>query len=421
MKLSHNTSWKETEVKKTILAAAVVTALLLTGLAHSAEEPIKKKLPLNLTQFSKKLVKDKIELKSQDFADLDGDGRDEMVLVTQDKAMDRSLIFIHQNAEGTDYTRVYDYPLKSGTVIERMEIDSINGTGRPEVVLWLKDESPDEVGRLLSIHGFDATYHTMFENSFYKPKDQAPQEGGKAPAEKTVKLGPTIDELKLYDEDNDGRKEIVLPAGRKTVEVSSKTGGKTVFVTGARYEVYRYKGGMFVKEQDKVVSFLNKPLKPRAVDVSSEAMDKKTKSTIGPAVWISDSNIGSSWVPGGTKDGTGEWVKVWFEDRLPLRAIIVITGCMDSEDAWEKNNRIKSFTLEFSGGESVKIDRSKPEEVEHPVAGFKDVPRPETKGAVQTLIMMDEGFNSRNVKLEIGDVEKGAKGARTCIPEIMVY
>jgi hypothetical protein len=414
-------------VKYTIQASVIAALFLVASTAPAVpatEDTGRRKLPLNLTKYSKQLSKDKVELKSQDYADLDGDGLDEMVLLTQDKSGARALVFIHQTADGSDYAKVYEYALRAGASIESMETDDIAGIKRPQVLMWLREESPDEISRMLSIHGFKGSFHAMFEYQYIKQKDQAVAEAAehKMVTERVIKLGATIDEPRVTDQDNNGSREIIIPAGKKTIEFVSKSGGKVVFVTGARYEIYRYKNGMYVKdEKDMQVGFMSKPVKPRSVDVSSESFDKKSKMTIGPAVWVIDDNIGTAWVPGGKKDGVGEWVKVWYDDLVPMRSLIIIPGCMDSPESWESNNRIKVFTLEFSNGESVKIDRTKDWEVRHPILGIRDVPRAETKGALQTLMMFDENFKSRSVRFEINEVEKGPKGAKTCLPEMIVY
>jgi hypothetical protein len=101
--------------------------------------------------------------------------------------------------------------------------------------------------------------------------------------------------------------------------------------------------------------------------------------------------------------------------------MIVIPGCMEGEDSWAANNRIKAFTLEFSAGETVKINRADLEGVLAPVTGVKDMPRNETKGASQLLILFEEGLTSRSVKLTVDEIEKGPKGAKTCISEISLF
>ena len=439
-------------MKRFVIFAVILLAVALVASGLSAQEEVKKKLVLKLTPIGKQLVKEGLLVTSEDFADMDGDGRDELVISVKDpKKGGRVLAVLHQNAKGTDYEKVYEYRIKRNLEMDRLEIDDIHGDGRPEAILWLKDETPDEVGRHLSIHGFEGDFHTMFEYSYYtartggksvkasdgpsdlpsepvdKPAAQPAPKGAvkpeiAAPRYKTVSFGQIAEELKFVDENRDGKKVIIIPAGKKTIDVESKKGGKVSYVIGGHYEIYRYKNGRYAKDpQDKMVNFLATPLKHKNVEASSEAADKKTKQVTNPAAYAVDNHIGSAWVPAGKKGGVGENIKVWFDDKVAVRAMILVPGCMEDDDAWENNHRIKAFTLEFSSGETVKIDRTKPLEVEPPVMGIKEIPLGQSKGAVQTIILFDEGFQSRNVQITINDLDKAKKGQKVCLSEVMVF
>lgn len=441
------TSSKGCQVKRYIVFAVVLLAVASAAMGLNAQEEIKKKLTLKLTPFGKQILKDGLVIASEDFADMDGDGRDELVVIVKEpKKGARLMIFLHQNAKANDYEKVYEYKIRKNLDMDRLEIDDMAGTGRPQVILWLKDDSPDEVGHYISIHGFEGTFLTMFEYQYFtqrtaspvrtadapsdlpsEPADPSstpkPAEAGKPPAGyKVVKFGDAPEELKFIDENRDGSKEIMIPAGKRTIDVESKKGGKISYVIGAKFEVHRYKNGRFVKDpQDKAVNFLSAPLKPKTVEASSEAADKKTKLVTNPASYATDNNVGSAWVPAGKKGGVGENIKVWFEDKVAFRAMILVPGCAEDDDAWEANHRIKTFTLEFSSGETVKIDRSKPLEVEPPVMGIKEIPLGQTKGAVQTIILFEEGFSSRNVQITVNDLDKAKKGQKVCLSEVMVF
>ena len=398
---------------------AVIAVFALVNLSVAAADQPAKKVPLKLMPAGKALIKEGVEFKSEDYRDIDLDGKDEAVLIL-DRKGDKTLEVYHLNAAGLDYDKVFSYPFKEGYTLDRLEIDDLARIGRPQLTLWLKDESsPDEKGISLSIHGFDGSYKTMFEYTYFMPRKGSATEKGSTPV---VFFGPVNDELKFSDEEGDGRMEIVLPAQRRTIEVTSKSGGKVIYVIGARYEVYKYSDGEFKKlPTDKVVSFISKQLPIKTVEASSSEIDKKTKEVTNPPEWTADGNIGSSWLPGGKKDGVGESIKVWLEDRVPIKALIVIPGCMDGPESWDQNNVVQAFTIEFSGGETVKVDRKDLTLVEPPAAGAKEMARQETKNSSQILILFKEGLQSRNVKLTIDQVVKGPKGAKTCIPEINVF
>jgi len=427
-------------VKRQIVIALVVAFAVFSAQGAFGQDSVKKKLVLKLTPMGKQLEKDGLAVASEDFADMDGDGRDELILIVKEpKKGGRMLAILHQNEKASDYEKMHEYKIKKSLELDRLEIDDITGDGRPEAILWLKDDSPDEVGRYLSIHGFEGTFHTMFEYAYFsqpkpaagaaaagigEPAEPPPDKPGapKMPAFKTVAFGQVASELRFVDEDRDGKKDIVIPSHSPTIDVESKKGGKVSYVVGARYEVYRYKGGRYVKDaQDKFVNFLDKPVKAKTVEASTEATDKKTKQVTNPAAYAADGNVGSAWVPAGKKGGVGESIKFWFDDKVPVRAMIIVPGCMEDEEAWDSNHRVKTFTLEFSSGETAKIDRAAPQNVESPVTGIKEKPLPQTKNAVQTIILFEEGFSSRNVKVEIFDLEKAKKGGKVCLSEVMIY
>ncbi|MBI5526394.1 MAG: hypothetical protein HY897_08660 [Deltaproteobacteria bacterium] len=429
-------------MKRQIIAILVAAFAACAAGNVFGQDAVKKKLVLKLTPMGKQLAKDGLVIASEDFADMDGDGKDELVLIVKEpKKGGRTLAILHQNEKASDYEKMHEYKIKKALDLDRLEIDDITGDGKPEAILWLKDDSPDEVGRHLSIHGFEGTFHTMFEYSYFsQPKHGAgaavPGAGGSEPAEpppdkpgapkvptfKTVAFGQVAEDLRFVDEDRDGRKEIVIPSHSPTIDVESKKGGKVSYIVGARYEVYRLKGGRYVKDaQDKFVNFLEKPVKAKTIEASTEATDKKTKQVTNPAAYAADGNVGSAWVPAGKKGGVGDSIKFWFDDKVPMRAMIIVPGCMEDEEAWDLNHRIKTFSLEFSSGETAKIDRTAPLNVESPVTGVKEKPLPQTKNAVQTIVLFEEGFSSRNVKVEILDLDKVKKGGKVCLSEVMIY
>lgn len=374
-------------------------------------------------------IKGKIEILSEDYADMDGDNLKEIILFADQKGEKKSFVIIKSTEDRKDYKEVFQYKIKEGFSLEKYEIDDINGDKRSDLLIWLKDDSPDETGsHLIVIGSYGSVFKKMFEGSYYFSKVES-----ESPQEKVIKYGELKEGINLVDEDKNGSREILIPREKKQVYFSHTKPPVTI-VYGGLYDIYRYKGGTYIKDENpKVVNFLT-PVKIKTIEASSEFSQRPVKVKKGekvepqilyPATWAADGNIGSSWSPDpkSKKGKAKDSIRFEFDGNQFIKAMILVPGCMDSEDSWIPNNKITSFTIRLSNGTEAQITRGKFQNVSSPVLGVIESPRAETQGAFQYMIFFEENTSTYSIEILIDQVEKGKeKGtARTCIAETLFF
>ncbi len=143
---------------------------------------------------------------------------------------------------------------------------------------------------------------------------------------------------------------------------------------------------------------------------------------MNPAKWASDGNIGSAWSPEpAKKKGQKDSIKFEFDGNQAIKAMVMIPGCMETEDSWLPNNKITSFSIRISNGTESQVVRGKYQNVSSPVLGVVESPRAETQGAYQYMIYFEENISTYSVEIIIDGIEKGKKNPRTCISEVMFF
>lgn len=65
---------------------------------------------------------------------------------------------------------------------------------------------------------------------------------------------------------------------------------------------------------------------------------------------VLDQDFSTSWVEGVSGDGINEWIKMQFSAPARINTLGIVPGFARDNDTYLKNNRIKSFELEFSDG-----------------------------------------------------------------------
>lgn len=398
----------------------------IIGFTLFAQETV----PLKSTSYYKELNKKKVEIISEDYADMDGDNIKEVIfLVNKDKDK-KSFIVAKATEDRKNYQEMIEYKIKEAFNLEKYEIDDVNGDKKADLLIWLKDDSPDETGsHLIIIAAYGGVFKKIFEGSYYFSK----VEGQSGSNEKVISYGEIKEGINLIDEDKNGSKEILIPREKKLIYFSH-TKPPTTIIYGGLYDIYRYKSGMYVKDENpKVVNFLT-PIKVKNIEASSELSEKPKKSKKGetptqevlnPAKWASDGNIGSSWSPDPSKakKSSKDNIRFEFDGNQTIRAMIMIPGCMDTEDSWEPNNKITSFSIKLSNGTESQITKGKYQSVSSPVLGVVESPRAETQGAFQYMIYFEENTTTYSVEVIIDKIEKGSnkKNPRTCISEVMFF
>jgi hypothetical protein len=67
-----------------------------------------------------------------------------------------------------------------------------------------------------------------------------------------------------------------------------------------------------------------------------------------------DRALESAWVEGVPGQGIGEWIVVVFDQLRLVKAIEINNGYNKDRDIYEKNSRVKEFSVEFSQGERMR-------------------------------------------------------------------
>jgi len=403
-----------------------VCMLLTISAVIVAQETV----PLKSSGYYKELMKKKVEIISEDYAEMDGDNYKEVILMVNKEKDKKSFLILKATEDKKNYQEAIEYKIKEGFSLEKYEIDDVTGDRKADLLIWLKDDSPDEIGsHLIIIAAYGGVYKKIFEGSYYFSKG----EGVGSSNEKVIQYGEIKEGINLVDEDKNGSKEILIPREKK-LAYFGYTKPPTTVVYGGVYDIYRYKSGMYVKDENpKVVNFLN-PIKIKNIEASSELSEKPKKVKKGeksepivlnPAKWAADGNIGSSWSPDPTKSkkNSKDSIRFEFDGNQTLRAMILIPGCMDTEDSWEPNNKITTFSIRLSNGTESQVTRGKFQNVSSPVLGVMESPRAETQGAYQYMIYFDENTTTYSVEIIIDKVDKGSnkKNPRTCVPEVMFF
>lgn len=386
-------------------------------------------LPLRASLYYKEMKKKKIEVISDDYADMDGDNLKEVILVVKGEKDKQVFLVLKVTDDRKNYQEVIEFKIREALALEKYEIDDINGDKRQDLLIWTKDDSPDETGRHLTIiAAYGGIFKKIFEGSYYFEK--ADEAAGSR--EKIIQWGEIKDGISLVDEDKNGSKEILIPREKRLVYFDH-TKPPTTVIYGGLYDVYRYKNGVYVKDENpKVENFLT-PVKIKNIEASSELVERPKKKAkkgeetepevLNPAKWAADGNIGSAWSPdtSNKKMRQKESIRFEFDGSQILKAMVMIPGCMETEDSWGPNNKITSFSIRVSNGTESQVRRGRFQNVSSPILGVVESPRAESYGAFQYMIFFEEGTSTYSVEIIIDGVEEGKKGRRTCISEVMFF
>lgn len=386
-------------------------------------------VPFKSSLYYKDLMKNKVEIVSEDYAEMDGDNIKEIILMVR-KGNKNSFVILKATEDKKNYQEMIGYKIREALSLEKYEIDDVNGDKKADLLIWLKDDSPDEVGsHLIIIASYGSVFKKIFEGSYYFSKGESVVSS----SEKIIKYGEIKEGINLIDEDKNGSKEILIPREKK-LAYFGQTKPPVTIVYGVLYDIYKFKKGSYVKEESpKFVNFL-KAIKVKSVEASSELSEKPKKvkkgeqsiaEVLNPAGWAIDGNIGSSWSPepARKKKNSKDYIRFEFDGNQSVKAMILIPGCMDTEDSWEPNNKISAFSVKLSNGTESQILKGKYEKVSSPVLGVMESPRAETQGAFQYMVYFEENTSTYSIEITIDNIEKGKnkKNPRTCISEVLFF
>lgn len=131
----------------------------------------------------------------------------------------------------------------------------------------------------------------------------------------------------------------------------------------------------------------------------SSVLDPQFGNRYGPGNLV-DGNPATAWVEGVKGDGVGEAFVIRFRATATVSRIHVMNGYNKNRDIFTKNNRVRSFVVTASGGESFDVSMS-------------------DEGGWQT-IDLPSPVEANWIALEIGGVFRGSKYRDTAISELRI-
>ncbi len=132
---------------------------------------------------------------------------------------------------------------------------------------------------------------------------------------------------------------------------------------------------------------------------ASSMLSGQLGNTYGVRNLFSNSNA-EAWVEGKPGQGVGEWVTIEFPEVRLVKALIIRNGYQKNRDIFEKNSRVRTLRLVFSGGETQRL----------PLRDSMD----------QQTITLDRPVRAQWVQFVIDDVYPGSRYTDTAITKLFV-
>jgi len=394
--------------------------------------------------------------------DVDGDGRPEVLVAGQ--VEDGITLSIWRKVADKPYTQLFASAVFDGDAVLRLEARQLVADPAPETIFELREASPDETIRHLIISRWlNASLVPIYEASFPIGDIDAVEAG-----ETTLAFGETAAGYRFEDVDSNGQIELAVRRDLKSILAQRPDRSLLRAVVGARETVLRFdpkagRAGEYVARQEQFYPYLveRKPAHftgssqrlPPELDIKfkREAIDKGVSAVFAGAassapevdgglasedggqepamqrdpapmaIWGADNQVDTTWCAGVDGDGQGQWWQADFKQPTTLRMIRVIFGDPRSAKTLAKSNDVTGFVLAFSTGERVTVDRKDLAFCSGPLAGIKDTPLGGDRPGTQTIVFFNKPISATWVRVEIGRVQRRAKGGETCLSEAVFY
>lgn len=395
-------------------------------------------------------------------ADIDADGRPEVLVAGQ--VEDGITLSVWRKVADKPYTQLFASAVFDGDAVLRLEARQLVADPALEVIFELREASPDETVRRLFVNRWvNAGLVPIYEGSFPIGDIESGERG-----ETTLAFGETSAGYRFEDVDNNGQVELAVRRDLKTIVAQRPDRSVLRAVVGARESVLRFdpkagRAGEYVARQEQFYPYLVER-KPRHFTGSSqrlppeldvkfkrEAIDKGVTAVFAAAassaperdagsisedggqemamqrdpapmaIWGADNQVDTSWCIGVDGDGQGQWWQADFKQPTTLRMIRLIFGDPRSAKTLARSNDVTGFVLIFSSGERVAVDRKDADFCSGPLAGIKDTPLGGDRPGTQTIVFLSKPISATWVKVEIGRVQRRAKGGETCLSEAVFY
>ncbi len=414
-------------------------------------------------------LKDLTLLKTLD-ADLDGDGKKELVVIASGKKGIQAAI-VGENADGAVVTFVA--PPAVGKEMAKVEVKKLVPPA-DAVILEVYDETPDEKVKRVRVYGKGLS-------EIFSSKIERPRNADDRPIYETdksiIQYGDPRAGWYFEDQQDDGISEVIVrrPLGAQIIKIPKDGSEEPVkLLTGVRERAWTYDPGLgkYTEGPERLNDFLPaytiasveassawvepkelKELKAKALsdalqqatakeetpkeeakDPKAAAKDaKKAEKELSDDIKIdlspymklgADQNLATAWIEGDEKgDGHGEWLEVTLDEEQDIHMVRLVLGCVDTKASFKAHNVPESFTIQLDAGGQHEVNRREPGKFEGAVVAFTDdlVKLNGHPWAKTTLVFFDGKTEAKKVRITLDKAIKQGKGNNTCISEVSVH
>lgn len=436
-----------------IIPLTIVAALCLVALSAAAQK-------------SRRMTADAVKLKGLTLvktldADLDGDGRKEVVVIaTGPKGIQAALI--GENTDGAVVTFVA--PPAVGKELAKVEVKKLVPPAE-SIILEVYDETPDEKVKRVRVYG--AGLKEIFSSKIERPRntDERPEwETDKS----IVSYGDPRGGWYFEDVQEDGISEVLVRrnVGAQIIRINKDGGDPVKLLTGVRERAWTWDSekGKYTEGPERLNDFLPaytiasveassawvepKELKELKGKALSEALEQATakdgtdpasvkgkgkeieltdevKIDLSPYMKLgADQNLATAWIEGDAKgDGKGEWIEVTLDEEEDIHMVRLVLGCVDSKQSYKAHNVPEAFTVQLDSGAQHSVNRRDRGKFEGSVVAFTDdlVKLQDRPWAKTTLVFFDGKTDAKKVRITLDRTVKQGKGNNTCISEVSVH
>lgn len=433
-----------------------------------------------LAQKSRRMTADAVKAKGLTLqkvldADLDGDGRKEVVGVTTGpKGV--QVVLLGEDADGAVVT--YVAPPAVGNEMAKAEVKAlVPPANSQQVILEVYDETPDEKVKRVRVYAADGAPPALKLKEIFSSKIERSRDKDERPIWETdrsiVKYGDPRAGWYFEDIQDDGVSEVIVRRnnGAQIIPVKKSGGEDVKLLTGVRETIWSFDvdKGRYVQGEERLNDFLPaytiarveassawveprelKELKAQALSdalqtATADAADdgkakgkakgknggKKDQLSDDVKVDLSpymkraaDGSLASAWIEGDDKgEGKGEWVEVTLEEEDAIHMVRVVSGCVGTKREFRAHNVPESFSIQLDGGGQNEVNRRARGEFDGSIVAFTDdiVKLADRPWAKTTLVFFDGRTEAKKVRVTLGKAVKQGKGNRTCISEISVH
>lgn len=409
---------------------------------------------------SRRMTADAVKLKDLTLtktldADLDGDGKKELVVIaTGKKGIQAALV--GENAEGAVVTFVA--PPAVGKEMAKVEVKKLVPPAEA-IILEVYDETPDEKVKRVRVYG--AGLKEIFSSKIERPRnaDERPiYETDKS----IIQYGDPRAGWYFEDLQDDGISEVVVRrnVGAQIIKIDKDGGDPVKLLTGVRERAWTWDPGLakYSEGPERLNDFLPaytiasveassawvepKELKELKAAALSEALQtatakegdpKKEGKELSDEVKIdltpymklgADGNLATAWIEGDPKgDGKGEWLEVTLDEEQDIHMVRLVLGCVDTKSTFKAHNVPEAFSIQLDAGGQHTVNRRDRGKFEGAVVAFTDdlVKMTERPWAKTTLVFFDGKNEAKKVRITLDKSIKQGKGNNTCISEVSVH